>query len=196
MKTNDLLTMTTVALGTAALTVLTLWPGTLDAGNDDQLPAPIAKPKLLSRGVEMTLATAHGKIPKAGDIPVLELTAVSHTNAPARICARVTMNISSPADVFSRTIRMPTVLWVDNREFTVRPGEKKTIQFVCSTNLPPNKFISVSLQDVQNAQSPAPSTSLPIVTATGAGRPGAPAMIMLNFSTAIPSTKPELVLSR
>jgi hypothetical protein len=196
MKTNDLLTVTTVAVGTAALTVLTLWPSTLDAGNDSQVPAQIAKPKLVSRGVEMTLVTADGKVPKAGDVPVLELTAVSFTNVSTRVSARVTMNISSPADIFSRTVRMPATVWVDNREFTVPAGEKKTLRLLCGTNLPPNRFISVSLQDAHDMEIPPAKSFLPLLSTGASGRSAGPAIIALSFSTGTNTTTPALVTIR
>ena len=57
MKTKDILTITTAALGTATLTVAAFWAGPTDAGHDaDAPPAKIAKPRLISHGVEMALA--------------------------------------------------------------------------------------------------------------------------------------------
>jgi hypothetical protein len=198
MKANDLLVIMTVALGTAALTVLGLWPATVDAGNDPAPPAKIPTPKLVSRGIEMTLKTVDGKVPKAGEPPVFELTAISLTNLPSQVCARVTMSASSPADALSRAIRMPATFWVDDREFTLGPGETKRFTLTCGTNLPPNKFVSVSLQEVPAFE------ALPLTAALLPGRVGArgqvPAssigIIALNFSTVVPAPTAGLMTSR
>ena len=198
MKENDPVVIMTVALGTAALTVLTLWPGTVDAGNDAVLPAQNPTPKLASRGIEMTLKTVDGRVPKAGEAPVLELTAVSLTNLPSRVCAQVTMSASSPADALSRAIRMPAAFWVDKREFIVGPGETKRFTLTCGTNLPPNKFISVSLQDVPSGETLPPTAASLSGLVGGPGRVTASsiAIVALNFSTVVPAPTAGLVTSR
>ena len=198
MKANDLLVTMTVAVGTAALTVLTLWPGSVDAGNDTVLPAQIPTPKLVSRGIELTLKTANGQAPKAGDAPVFELTAVSLTNRPSQVCARVTMSASSPADALSRAVRMPAAFWVDNREFIVGPGETKRFTLACGTNLPPNKFISVSIRDVPSVEGlPSPAASLSgLVGGPGQVSASGIGIIALNFSTVVPAPTAGLVSSR
>ena len=95
MKTKDILTIATAALGTATLTVAAFWAGPIDAGNDaDAPPAKIAKSRLVSRGVEMALAPAGGRTFKAGDQPEFELTALNTTNQPASVSVCVTMTSS------------------------------------------------------------------------------------------------------
>jgi hypothetical protein len=97
MKTKDILTITTVALGTATLTVAAFWAGPIEAGGDaDAASAKIAKPQLVSHGVEMTLAATGGRVFKAGDQPEFELTALNTTNQPASVSVCVTMTASSP----------------------------------------------------------------------------------------------------
>ena len=146
----------------------------------------------------MTLTTADGKVPKAGETPVFELTAVSLTNLPSQVCARVTMSASSPADAFSRAIRMPAAFWVDNREFTLDPGETKRFTLACGTNLPPNKFISVSLQDVPSlgALTPTAASMSGLVTGLGQAPASGVGIIALNFSTVVPAPTAGLMTSR
>jgi len=197
MKANDLVMILTVALGTGALTVLTLQPTTVDAGNDAVVPAQIQKPKLLSsQGVEMTLTTADGKIPKAGETPVFQLKAVSLTNVLASVFARVTVSESSPASVFSRAIRAPAVFWVDERNFSVGPGETKTMTLTCGTNLPPNKFISVALQDVETLTMPPIEPISLSGPAPAIGRPAKSGITVLTFSTVVPAQTPSLAAAR
>lgn len=196
MKTNDLLIISTVALGTAALTVLTLWPGTVDAGNDAIVQAKISQPKFLANGLALTLAPANGRVPKVGEAPVFELKAVSLTNLTSSISVRVSMNASSPADALSRAIRIPTVLWADERSFTVGPGETKTISMACTINLPPNKFINVTLQDVQSHENPTLTRSSLVAQIPGhSGFPGS-GMVALSFSTVASGAGPVLVTAR
>ena len=67
MKRKDLITIATVALGTATLTVTTFTAGPIGAGSDADTPAAkIAKPKFVSHGVEMTLVPAGNQVFKAG----------------------------------------------------------------------------------------------------------------------------------
>ena len=121
MKTKDILTITTVALGTATLTVAAFWAGPIDAGSDaDAPPAKIAKSRLVSHGVELTLASAGGRAFKAGDQPEFELTALNTTNQPASVSVCVTMTASSPTDALSRVIRLPSVLWQQEQVVTLQ----------------------------------------------------------------------------
>ena len=70
MNTKDILTITTVALGTATWTVAAFWAGPIEAGSDaDTPPAKIAKSRFLSHAVELTLSPAAGQVFKAGDQP-------------------------------------------------------------------------------------------------------------------------------
>src|SRR5512136_1541233 len=97
MKAKDILTITTVALGTATLTVAAFWAGSIEAGNDaDAPPAKIAKSRLVSHGVELTLAPAGGRVFKAGDQPEFELTALNTTKEAANVSVGVTVKATAP----------------------------------------------------------------------------------------------------
>src|SRR5690242_4065323 len=116
MKSNDLLTIATVALGTAALTVTTLWTGPLEAGGETRLPGPeLAKPRLVSHGVEMSLTTEGGRVFKAGEEPCFQLTAVNTNAAPVTTCVRLSVSCSSPMSAMSRVMAIPAVLWTEER---------------------------------------------------------------------------------
>ncbi|MGO8925457.1 MAG: hypothetical protein ACLQU3_00835 [Limisphaerales bacterium] len=180
MKTKDILTITTVALGTATLTVAAFWAAPIEAGSDaDTPPAKLAKPQLISHGVEMTLASAGGRVFKAGDQPEFELTALNTTNQLANVSVCVTMTASSPADALSRVIRLPKVLWQQEQVFTLQPNETKMLALCASTNLPVNSVISVSLREQD--QKPAPLT---------------PGIVALTFSTVVPTALPAVASTR
>ena len=148
MNTKDMMTIATVALGTATLTVAAFWAGPIEAGGDADVPlAKIAQSRLVSHGVEMTLAPAHGQVFRAGDQPEFELTAFNSTNQPACVSVCVTMTASSPADALSRVIRLPTVLWQQEQVVRLKPNEKKVLALCASAKLPPNSMISVSLRE-------------------------------------------------
>lgn len=180
MNTKDILTITTVALGTATLTVAAFWASPIKAGNDaDTPPAKIAKSRLVSHDVEMTLASAAGREFKAGEQPKFELTALNTTNQPARVSVCVTMTASAPADALSRVIRLPQVLWQQEQIVTLQPKETKVFALHASTNLPPNSVISISLRE--QGMKVAPLT---------------PGIVALSFSTVVPKALPTVASTR
>jgi hypothetical protein len=174
MKTKDLVTIASAAIGTATLTVVAFSAGSTDAGNDADVPAPkIAKPLLVSHGLELALAPAGGRTFKAGDHPEFKLTALSRTNQPARVSVCVTMTASKPADMLSRVIRMPSVLWRQEQIVSLSPNETRVYALCASTNLPAQSVISVSLQDPEQklARSPAGVVALSFSTAAATAVP-------------------------
>ena len=180
MKTKDILTITTVALGTAMLTVAAFWAGPSEAGGDADAPsAKIARSRFVSHGVEMTLASASGRVSKAGDQPEFELTALNTTNQLASVSVCVTMTSSSPADALSRVIRLPTVLWEQEQVVTLQPNETKVLALCASTNLPPNSVISVFLREQERIAAPVPL-----------------GMVALSFSTVVPKALPAVATTR
>jgi len=192
MKTKDILTVTSVALGTATLTVATFWSGPLDAGIDTALPATIAKPSLVSHGVEMTIAAAGGQVFKAGEQPVFELTAVNTTNQAASASVCVAMTCSAPADPLSRVIRMPSTLWQQEQLVTLKPGETKVLQLSTRTNLPANSLISVSLRELE----PKPTGNSEPVDGLRAARPFQPGIVALRFSTVVSKSVPAFASAK
>jgi len=180
MKTKDLVTIATAAIGTATLTVVAFWASPTDAGNDADAPPPkIAKPLLVSHGIELALAPAGGRTFKAGDRPEFELTALNTTNQPARVSICVTMSASSPADALSRVIRLPKVLWQQEQVITLQPRETKLLTLCARTNLPPNSVISVSLREQGQKASPL-----------------SPGIMALSFSTVVPKALPAVASTR
>jgi hypothetical protein len=180
MNTKDIKIIATVALGTATLTVASFWAGPIEAGGDADAPlAKIAKSRLVSHGVEMTLAPAHGRVFKAGDQPEFELTSLNTTNQPASVSVCVTMTASSPADALSRVIRLPAVLWQQEQVVTLNPNETKVLALRASTNLPPNSVISVALGDPGQK-----------------GAPLQPGIVALSFSTVVPKPLATVVSKR
>jgi hypothetical protein len=180
MKTKDLLTIATAALGTATLTVAAFWVRPLDAGNDADAPPPkLAKSLLISHGVELALAPAGGRAFKAGDQPELALTAINSTSQPASASVCVTMTASAPADRLSRVIRLPSVLWRQEQIVSLQPNETKVYALSANTNLPPKSVISVSLQDLEQ-KSPRPPAGI----------------VALSFSTTIDVQAPTVASAR
>jgi hypothetical protein len=180
MKTKDILTITTVALGTATLTVAAFWAGPIEAGGDaDAPPAKLAKSRLVSDGVELTLASADGRVFKAGDQPEFELTALNTTQQAASTSVQVTMTSFAPADAMSRVGPRPKVLWHREQIVTLKPNETKTVNLGASTNLPANSVISVSLGE--QSQKAAPF---------------APGIEALSFSTMVPKALPTVASAR
>jgi len=144
---KDLLTMTTVALTTATLTVTAFWAAPLEAGGEaDSLTPKIARPKLVAKGVEVTLAPLSG-IAQPGDEPVFELAAVNTSTQPAETKVRLLMTSMSPADALSRVIRVPGKLWEGEQSIVLAPKEQKTFRVATGTKLPAKNMISVTLSE-------------------------------------------------
>jgi len=180
MKTKDIVTIATAALGTATLTVTAFWAGPLDAGHDAEGPAPLAaRTRLVARGVEVGLAPTGGRTFQAGDQPEFELTATNMTNQTASVSVCVTMTASSLADALSRTVRLPLVLWRQEQIVSLGPNEAKVLTLATRTNLPAKSVISVSLQDLEQ-KAPSPVAGI----------------VMLSFATATNGASPFVASAR
>ena len=178
MQTKNLVSITTVALATALVTVVMCWSGSMEAGSGTDAAVPtIATPKLVSHGVEMTLAAAEGRIFKTGDAPAFDLKAVNTTDNPVTVQVGVVMTATAPADRMSRVLVMPTNLWQEHRELVLQPHETKQVTVATQTKLPAGKLVSVRLQ----ASTVAANQSVAqLAKAAPAG------IVALNFSTAVP----------
>jgi len=174
MKTKDILTIATTALGTATMT-----------GTDtNPTAATIAKPKLVANGIEVTLSAADGREFKAGDQPEFELRAVNTLKEPSQAAICATLYAERPQDLMSRMIIMPSELWRQEFDFALKANETKVVTLAARTNLPANSSISVSLsQVVQAAANPgnAPATPLRLRGADG--------IVAMRFSTVPPAAK-------
>ncbi len=196
MNTKNIATIASVALGTATLTVLTFWSGSLDAGNEQEdRAAKIAKPKLVANGVEMTLATAGAQTFKAGDEPVFELQAVNTTDESATVAVLLAMTASSPEDMRSRVLRLPSNLWQHQQTLVLNPSETKVITISTQTKLPAKQLFSVAIKTVDPLKNTAAANLQvrPGIRSTIAPQSG---IVALNFSTVIPVAQPSLASAR
>ncbi len=188
MKTKDLMTVMTVAVATASLTVMTFWSGALNAGDDEGKPAAQnAKPKLLAHGIEMTLAAADDRTLTAGEEPVFELTAVNTTGEAATASIHIAMTASSPRDMMSRVPRLPSALWQQDQPLVLQPNEAKMIRIPVAVKLPANNMIAVSLGEANATPAAAAATSpelKPLQLRAGVPLSG---IVAMNFSTAVPA---------
>jgi hypothetical protein len=168
MRTKDLVAMTATALGTAVLTVVMCWSGSIEAGGEGaDLTPKIAIPKLMSRGVEITMTAADGHAFAAGEEPSFALQASNTTDKPVTMKLSFAMTGIGPAAAMSRLVSMPAILWQQQQEWVFEPKETKTVTIATHTILPAGKSISVSVQD----QTPGPKQ-------LGAG------IVALTFATA------------
>jgi len=194
-KIKDLVKISSVAAGTAAVTLVTCWSGSIDAGPEgDALAAKIAKPKLVCQGVEMTVDAAEDHSFKPREKPEFKLMVVNTTGVPATVPVRMVMSSTSPGDALSRVVRMPAILWQEERSIVLKPHETKAALFSTKTALPANSLISVSIEEVgankgQAAKSADLSLSNPRML-----RPAK--VIALSFSTVTGIPNARLALSR
>lgn len=184
MNSKDLLTITAVALGTAALTVATFWGNRLEAEGDANAQAPtITKPEMVAGGIKLTLASAADRSYKAGEVPGFTLTAINTRDQADEAKVRLTLTATAPSSPFSRMLPVPAMLWQQECTFTLAPSETKTLTLTANTNLPANSVISVSIQDLAQTQ-PAPAEGAATASLMKFS-PLAHGMVLLSFSTEV-----------
>jgi len=182
MKTKDLLSITTAALGAAVLTVLAFGSRPLEAGPGEIPPPQIAQPKLQAHGLTLSLAAAKATGLKAGDQPAFDLTVVNTNDADASAVVRVAMSCSAPLSPMARTIPIPALVWQERRALTLKPHETNVFAFPTHTTLPADKVVMIGLEEATES-----STS---AVASKAGPPSAPGLlsprgiVALTFTTA------------
>jgi len=147
MKMKDFAIIGSATLVTATLTVAAFLPNSLNAG-DDTAPEKIAQPKLVSNGVEFTLAAVDHQTFKAGDEPAFDLRAVNTVGKDVDAAVLVSMTAMAPPSKLSRMLTYPQMLWQKSCPLTLKPNETKIISLTTGTKLPPNSMINVKLQPV------------------------------------------------
>lgn len=183
MNTKDLLTISTAAIATAALTVATLGGGSTEAGGDAAAPAAkITAPSLVTHGVTLTLNAKDNRVFKTGEQPEFELKAMNGTQ-PATVHVALELNSTTMASLASRVMRSPNILWHDEMTLSLKPNETKVMALAAKTNLPPNCFISVVLREAGTNEERATLESSLNPNAVAISRARLPAIVALNFST-------------
>ncbi len=154
MKRNDLTLIGAAALATAALTVATLLPTSIEAGGEGEGLAPkVAQPKLVTEGVEVTVAAADNQSLKADAEPSFVLKFVNPSDLPADLRVQVAMASTTPGGMMSRMGPMPSQLWEGRYTTTLKPNETKTFTLAPHKKLPANSTISVYLEPL-NSKAP------------------------------------------
>lgn len=148
MKPQNAMTIASVALTTAVLTILLTGSGPMEAGSET-LAAKIATPTLTVQGVELTL-TADREF-QAGDEPTLQLKAVNTAGQPVTLHVEVVMTTSAPADRMSRMVVMPSVLCRLPQALELGAHETKSITIATQTKLPAGQLVSIALQPTAQA---------------------------------------------
>lgn len=191
MKAQDLLQTTAVAMGTAILTVAAFLAAPLDAGNEtNPIDATIPNPKLVSQGVEFTVAPVDGCGLKAGDQPEFELRAVNTSDTSSTVTIHLAMTGSAPVSPMSRMMPMPSLLWQHESTLTLRANESRSVPLVTKTDLPANTVVSVALSEVDpnnktTVPNAAAATFVPQLMPARSG-----GVVVLSFSTAEPEADP------
>ena len=195
MKTKDLITITTAALGTAALTVAAFLGTQLDAGNEASPPAPtIPRPQLVVNGIKLTVTAAGDRQLQAGDEPAFELEAANTLSKPSTASVCLLMSAAAPSSPLSRVLVIPTRIWCETRSLALGPNETRTFTFTANTNLPANCIITVSMSERD------PLNTSPLTAGTPAAQTSGPilekSIVGLSISTIPPGVASASVLAR
>ncbi len=224
MKRNDLTLIGAAALATAVLTVASFLPSSIEAGGEGEGLAPkVAQPKLVTDGVEVSVAAADNQSLKADAEPSFVLKLVNPTDHPADLRVQVAMTSTSPGAAMSRIGPMPSQFWDQRYTTTLKPNETKTVTLAPQKKLPSNSMVSVYLQPVnpkvasaangtapamgqqmvaQTLNSPAPASvpntksanpTTPTAPPAKVFRPAPGSVVGLSFSTAAKSPQAPLV---
>lgn len=153
MKARDIAAVFSMALGTAALTVLISLGGSLNADDREKSADNVIQPKLKSQGVEFSLTAAADQVFKSGIEPALLLKAVNTGDSATNASVEIVMNASAPVSKFSRMISIPKPIWRHRCSVALGPHETKTLQLATATQLPPNQTIEIILTPPNPQQS-------------------------------------------
>jgi len=184
MKTKDLAIIGSVAFATATLTVAFFLPNSLNAGND-AAPAQIVQPRLVSNGIEFTLAAVEHQTFKAGDEPAFELKAINTTAENADATVLVSMTSMAPPSAFSRLVGIPAPLWEKTCPVTLKPNETKVIALDTTTKLPQNSTINLILRTASPQETGPNAQPKPQMVVTTTSNPSA--VVALSYSTLQPA---------
>ena len=148
MKLKDILTIGSVAAGTAALTVAIFWSRPTNAELELEGPAAdISRPKLVCHEIELSVTTEDGKPAHAGENPKFTLAAHNKSATPQTALYCISVSSMAPESLLSRTVSLPRVIWTKEQMLTLAGNESRNIPFTVWTNLPVNQIVSIHLID-------------------------------------------------
>lgn len=145
MIARNLFSITSIALTTAATTLLIICPVLLDAEEETGSITPIiANPTLNVDGSQITLF-ADKESYELGDKPQLTLTAINPTDKRIAPKLRVEIAATSPMSRMSRVVAMPESLWIKESQIVLQPGETREIVLSPEISLPEGKTLTISM---------------------------------------------------
>jgi hypothetical protein len=151
MKLRTLMTV----LGTAAATVAVTLSFAAVYGDNTAQAAPTVKPliaqsQFTSQGCTFTLKTDKPAY-EQDTSPAIEVTATNPTKQPVKASVWVTVTSTSPMSRMSRMLPRPTTLWAHEYEFSLEPGQTKSLSATCTAKLPAGHEIRILLTDKKTA---------------------------------------------
>ena len=158
MKIRDVMVMAGVAIVATAVAIA-LWP-TMPAALADSEDKP-QPPAMEVQGVVLTIQTDEASC-KAGDRPVVRVTARNPSDKPADVDATVVMTTTAPASPFARMLPMPTKVWSHACKVTLAPNETRTFELEPDVAVAEKKVVSFSLQSGGKMVRVTLSTPLPV----------------------------------
>jgi hypothetical protein len=151
MKLQDVTTILTVAAATAALTVATLAPVRVGAGDTSGAPGPkIAQPTLSVDGSQLVLVTDQSQY-QAGDVPKLQVRAINTTDQAVSTQVSVQLSASAPMTLMSRMMPIPEEIGRKDLTLKLAPGEEKIVAVDLEVPLPRGKTVTATLGNDETA---------------------------------------------
>ncbi len=146
MKAKDLLVIGCTALVTALAGGWILQPAKTANAVPKQAAILRAAPAVLeNNGIKLSLK-ADRQDYKAGDKPVMTLTAVNTSSQPKSVEVKVRMLASSPASKYARMVSLPTENWTDTLLVALKANERKTLVLPTDAKLSAGKDVFFTLQ--------------------------------------------------
>jgi hypothetical protein len=123
---NNILIVAGVAVATTLLALALFLPTNLSAVDTPAPAAAIEQPTLTCDGVKLTVKSS-AAIYRAGEMAVLELTAVNTTGKPVTLTPALRMTSAARPSELSRAMPMPKQVWQTEQTLSLKPGEVRTV---------------------------------------------------------------------
>lgn len=147
MRVQNVFGVLGVAAATMTFTLMVLNPWNTGISEEAKGIQPrIAQPKFASHGCEFSLKTGKAEY-KAGESPVVEVTAFNPTGKAVEATVWVSMLTGRVPSPMSRTLAIPTVSWSKSLCVSLKPGETKTTSVAADVKLADKQNVTITIGD-------------------------------------------------
>jgi hypothetical protein len=149
MKSQNVLGVLGVAAATMAFTLTVFGPWSTGVSSDAKSIKPrVVQQKFTSHGCQFSLKTEKPEY-RAGESPVVELTATNPTDKPVDTKVWVNLLVSDVPSPLSRVLAIPQPKWWNLWHVNLKPGETKTTKLTSDVKLAAKQDVTITMSDKQ-----------------------------------------------